>query len=121
MIDNDFVINVPEIEPRLKHATIFQVFDSLAPGESLIIHNDHDPKPVYYQLLSERGDIFTWEYLEQGPQWWDIQVTIKGEDEKETIGQIAAKDLRKAEVFKKHGIDFCCGGKKTVKQACEEK
>ncbi len=115
------VINVPEIEPRLKHATIFQVFDSLAPGESLIIHNDHDPKPVYYQLLSERGDIFTWEYLEQGPQWWDIQVTIKGEDEKETIGQIAAKDLRKAEVFKKYGIDFCCGGKKTVKQVCEEK
>jgi len=29
--------------------------------------------------------------------------------------------LRKAEVFKKYGLDFCCGGKKTVKEACAEK
>lgn len=39
----------------------------------------------------------------------------------ETVGEIAAKDIRKAEVFKKYGIDFCCGGKKSVKRACEEK
>jgi len=38
----------------------------------------------------------------------------------ETVGQIVAKDIRKAEVFKRLGIDFCCGGKKSVKQACEE-
>lgn len=42
-------------------------------------------------------------------------------DIEETVGQIAAKDLRKAEVFKKYGIDFCCGGKKSLKQACNEK
>src|SRR5660397_205809 len=45
---------------------------------------------------------------------------LSGEDD-ETLGEIAAKDLRKAEVFKKYGLDFCCGGKKTVKQACAEK
>jgi regulator of cell morphogenesis and NO signaling len=39
----------------------------------------------------------------------------------ETLGQIAAKDLRKARVFKKYGFDFCCGGKKTVKEACLDK
>jgi regulator of cell morphogenesis and NO signaling len=39
----------------------------------------------------------------------------------ETVGQIAAKDIRKAEVFIKLGIDFCCGGKKSLKQACDEK
>lgn len=117
----DIVINVPSLEPRLKHPTIFQTFDKLEKGESLIIHNDHDPKPVYYQLLSERGDIFTWQYLQQGPQWWDIRVTRKTDAEAETVGQIAAKDLRKAEVFKKYGIDFCCGGKKTVREVCAEK
>lgn len=115
------IINVPEIEPKLKHPTIFQVFDGLAGGESLVIHNDHDPKPVYYQLLGERGDVFTWQYLEQGPQWWDVRVTKKAEGDNETVGQIAAKDLRKAEVFKKYGIDFCCGGKKTVREVCMEK
>jgi len=117
----EIIINIPSLEPRLKHPTIFKTFDTLQTGESLIIHNDHDPKPVYYQLLGERGDVFTWEYLQQGPHWWDIRVTRKGVDDKETIGQIAAKDLRKAEVFKKYGIDFCCGGKKTVREACAEK
>ena len=114
-------INVPLIEPKLKHPTIFKVFDGLAGGESLTIHNDHDPKPVYYQLLGERGDVFIWEYLEEGPEWWDVRITKKGENDKETIGEIAAKDLRKAQVFKKYGIDFCCGGKKTLAQVCNEK
>ena len=50
-----FVINVPILEPQQKHASIFQVFDSMALKGSFIIHNDHDPKPMYYQLLSERA------------------------------------------------------------------
>lgn len=115
------VVDVPSIEPKLKHPRIFEVFDALQKGESLIIHNDHDPKPVYYQLLGERGDVFVWEYLLQGPEFWDVRVTKRGEGESETVGQITAKDLRKAEVFKKYGIDFSCGGKKTVREACKEK
>ena len=39
----------------------------------------------------------------------------------ETIGQMVTNDFRKAEIFKKYGIDFCCGGKKTLMQACAEK
>src|SRR5690606_37631291 len=38
----------------------------------------------------------------------------------ETIGSIAAKDIRKAELLKSKGIDFCCGGNKTVKEASAE-
>ena len=119
---NENILNVTLLEPRQKHPTIFVRFDELTEGESLTIHNDHDPKPLYYQLLGERGNIFTWEYLEQGPEWWKVRITrrITGEND-ETIGQIAAKDLRKAQIFKKYGLDFCCGGKKTVKQACAEK
>ncbi|MCO6460477.1 MAG: iron-sulfur cluster repair di-iron protein [Saprospiraceae bacterium] len=120
-LSEENVINVPDIEPRFKHSTIFETFDKLQPGQSLIIHNDHDPKPLYYQLKSERGEVFTWEYLCQGPKWWDIRVTRLGTESNETIGEIVAKDHRKAEVFKKYGIDFCCGGKKTVRQVCQEK
>jgi regulator of cell morphogenesis and NO signaling len=116
------ILNVTLLEPRQKHPTIFARFDELAEGESLTIHNDHDPKPLYYQLLGERGNIFEWQYLEQGPQLWKVKISkrISGEND-ETLGQLAAKDLRKAEVFKKYGLDFCCGGKKTVKEACAEK
>ena len=116
------ILNVTLLEPRQKHPTIFVRFDELAEGESLTIHNDHDPKPLYYQMLGERGNVFVWEYLEQGPEWWKVKITkrISGENE-ETLGQIAAKDLRKAQILKKYGLDFCCGGKKTVKEACKEK
>lgn len=116
------ILDVTTLEPRLKHPTIFNRFDMLSGGESLVIHNDHDPKPLYYQMLGERGNIFNWEYLEQGPEWWKVKISKRslGETD-ETLGQIAARDLRKASIFKKYGLDFCCGGKKTVKQACLEK
>jgi regulator of cell morphogenesis and NO signaling len=116
------ILNVTLLEPRLKHPAIFNRFDELEDGQSLTIHNDHDPKPLYYQMLGERGNVFTWEYLEQGPVWWKVCITKKRSGEQdETLGQIAAKDLRKAQIFKKYGLDFCCGGKKTVKEACKEK
>ncbi len=113
------VLDVTRIEPRLKHPTIFEHFDALESGESFIIHNDHDPRPLYYQLLGERGNIFTWEYLESGPLHWQVQLAKPAAAE-ETVGEIAAKDIRKAEVFKKLGIDFCCGGKQTLKEAIHQ-
>jgi regulator of cell morphogenesis and NO signaling len=116
------ILNVTLIEPKLKHPSIFARFDELDEGQSLTILNDHDPKPLYYQLLGERGNIFKWTYLEEGPQWWRVEISkrVTGDND-ETLGQLAAKDLRKAQVFKKYGLDFCCGGKKTVKEACAEK
>lgn len=116
------ILNVTLLEPKQKHPTIFVRYDELREGESLTIHNDHDPKPLYYQLLGERGNAFTWEYLEEGPEWWKVRIRkrIYGEND-ETLGQLAAKDLRKVEVFKKYGLDFSCGGEKTVKEACAEK
>ncbi len=121
-LENENILNVTLLEPQMKHPTIFVRFDELTPGESLTIHNDHDPKPLYYQLLGERGNIFTWEYLEEGSKLWRVKISKRTESEAdETLGEIAAKDLRKAEVFKKYGLDFCCGGKKTVKEACAEK
>lgn len=38
-----------------------------------------------------------------------------------SIGEIVTKDFRTASVFSEYGIDFCCGGDKTLKEACEEK
>jgi regulator of cell morphogenesis and NO signaling len=116
------VIDVTKIEPRLKHQTIFNSFDALAEGKAILIHNDHDPKPLYYQLLAERGNIFSWAYIASGPAIWEVEIRKNdGGDNVETIGEIAAKDLRKAEVFKKYGLDFCCGGKKPLEDACKEK
>lgn len=114
------ILNVTVIEPRFKHPTIFEKFDSLNPGQGFILYNDHDPKPLYYQLLAERGQTFTWEYIESGPQVWRVKIAKRTEAEADTtIGELVAKDFRKAQVFKKFGIDFCCGGKKTLKEVCQ--
>lgn len=120
-MENLDILDVTLIEPRFKHPQIFDKFDSLASGDGFIIHNDHDPKPLYYQLLGERGNVFSWEYLENGPVRWKVRIKKHGEETRETIGEIVVKDYRKAQVFKKLGIDFCCGGKKTVEEVCKTK
>lgn len=38
-----------------------------------------------------------------------------------TIGEMVVADYRKAEVFRKYGMDYCCGGKKPLEEACRKK
>jgi regulator of cell morphogenesis and NO signaling len=117
----DIVLDVTLLEPINKHATIFQRFHALKPGENLIIHNDHDPKPLYYQMKEELGDIFHWDYLQEGPDWWKIRLTPQTSPVSErTLGDLVVKEPGNAGVFQKFGLDFCCGGKQTLAEACKE-
>ena len=121
-MNESITIDVTVIEPSLKHATVFNAFDLLNAGEAILLNNDHDPKPLYYQLLGERGSCFSWSYLQNGPETWTIEIRKNTTGaQPETLGEIVSKDLRKAEVFKKLGMDFCCGGKKSLEDACTEK
>ena len=38
-----------------------------------------------------------------------------------TVGEMVVADYRKAEVFRKFGIDYCCGGKKPLEDICRAK
>ena len=67
-------LDVRVIPPREKHPTIFHTFDALEPGESFVLINDHDPFPLRYQFEAERAGHFVWEYLEQGPQVWRVEI-----------------------------------------------
>jgi uncharacterized protein (DUF2249 family) len=71
-------LDVREIPPASKHPTIFDTFDDLEVGESFVLVNDHDPKPLRYQFQAERGeDAFGWRYLKEGPQVWRVELTRK--------------------------------------------
>ena len=37
------------------------------------------------------------------------------------VGELVSEDYRRADIFKSFVIDFCCGGKKSVSQVCEDK
>ena len=77
----DNILDVTTLPPGQKHPAIFVRFDALASGEGLVIHNDHDPKPLYYQLIAERGNVIVWKYEEQGPTLWKVFVQKNGANE----------------------------------------
>jgi Uncharacterized conserved protein len=49
-------------------------FDALEPGSAYELVNDHDPKPLYYQFVAEHAGAFSWDYLEQSPEVWRVQI-----------------------------------------------
>lgn len=68
------VIDVRQLPPAQRHQKIFQLVDELAAGGSFILVNDHDPKPLYYQLEAEYPKQFSWTYLEKGPTVWRVEI-----------------------------------------------
>lgn len=71
------LIDVRTIAPRERHPLIFERLDALTPGDSLRLLNDHDPKPLRYQLDAERPDHFRWDYVEEGPEQWAVDITSR--------------------------------------------
>lgn len=46
-------LDVRDIEPSERHGTIHDRFERLAPGDALKIVNDHEPKPLFYEMREE--------------------------------------------------------------------
>ena len=70
----DDEIDVRSLVPAKRHEKIFQLVEELVPGESFVLVNDHDPKPLYYQLEAEYPPQFTWSYVERGPTVWRVEI-----------------------------------------------
>lgn len=72
------VLDVRSEAPVRRHALIFDTFEGLEVGSAFELVNDHDPKPLYYQLAAEQPGTFSWEYLEQGPVVWRVCIGRTG-------------------------------------------
>jgi uncharacterized protein (DUF2249 family) len=68
------IIDVRTLPPAQRHQKIFQFVNELAAGRSFILVNDHDPKPLYYQLEAEYPKQFGWTYVESGPTVWRVEI-----------------------------------------------
>lgn len=75
MMSTARTLDVRVIPPREKHPAIFDTFATLAPGESFVLLNDHDPKPLRYQFDFEHAGTFEWKYLEEGPSVWRVEIS----------------------------------------------
>ncbi len=62
-----------------RHEMFYKAFADLKPGEAFQFTNDHDPKPLYYQIEAESKEPFRWEYLDKGPDQWRVRVIKTGE------------------------------------------
>lgn len=70
-------LDVRDLPPAQRHRRIFEVLDALVPGETLRLVNDHDPKPLWYQLEAERSGHFGWQPVESGPDRWKVDITSR--------------------------------------------
>lgn len=82
------VLDLRPIAPLQRHAQIFSLFETLQPGQTLELLNDHDPQALNAQFELRSPGQFSWTALEQGPDVWRVQV-----------GKTAAK-----------AASSCCGG-----------
>lgn len=71
------MLDVRKLIPMERHRLIFETYGKLRPGESFVLVNDHDPKPLYYQFEAEHTGQFSWNYLEQGPATWQVEIGRK--------------------------------------------
>lgn len=69
------VIDVRPIPKPQRHPLIFDALEQLASGESLVVHNDHNPIPLRGQVEAIFGPQFSWSYLEEGPEEFRLQFT----------------------------------------------
>ncbi len=67
-------IDLRSMLARERHALIFRELDRLEVGDALTLINDHDPKPLYYQLQAERPGAFAWDSQPISDDEWRVQV-----------------------------------------------
>ena len=67
-------LDLRPLPPMERHRRIFETWNSLKPGESVRITNDHAPKPLQYMFEAEHKGEFEWIYEQEGPVDWIFRI-----------------------------------------------
>lgn len=73
------VFSMLELDVRVlprpqKHPTIRAMLQNLSSGEALRITNDHDPRPLRFELDHDYPNRYRFHYLQSGPQTWVVDI-----------------------------------------------
>ena len=58
-----------------RKAHVLEAFDTLAPGENVVVVNEHLPKGLRVHFEEQRPQAFDWTLLQDGPQVWQVRIT----------------------------------------------
>jgi uncharacterized protein (DUF2249 family) len=50
---SDRTLDLRDVPPPERHPMVYDAFDDLSSGEVLTIVNDHEPKPLFYEMRAE--------------------------------------------------------------------
>lgn len=78
-LESPEVVDVREIPHGQRHPRIFARFARLAPGQGFTLVNNHDPKPLRREFQAAYPGAFTWDYLESGPERWQVRIGREAE------------------------------------------
>lgn len=67
-------IDVRNVAPHERHDLVFSAFNALPQGTALELTSDHDPAPLYRQFKGHFHGLFTWDYIEEGPEIWRVRI-----------------------------------------------
>ena len=71
----EVTLDVRQMPPWERHPKIFEIIDNLGVGDTLKLVNDHDPRPLHYQILAERPGQFEYASREEGTREWVARIT----------------------------------------------
>lgn len=87
-------IDVRDLKPQRRHEALLQTFDELSPGEGFVLVNDHDPKPLYYELRSMHGEVIDWTYRSEGENGWRVEIRKTAESSAGNEDVVTQYDVR---------------------------
>ncbi len=67
-------LDLRQIAPAQRSSLLSSHCAALLPGQTLELINDHDPETLNAQLALRAPGLFSWHYLEQGPQLWRVEI-----------------------------------------------
>ncbi len=73
------IFDVRSVPCSVKHGQIFDHWEKLAVGDYFVLKSDHDPIPLRYQFEFEFKNVYGWDYLEQGPEVFQVKISKLGD------------------------------------------
>jgi uncharacterized protein (DUF2249 family) len=68
------LLDVRTLPAPQRHPRIFALLDQLAPGQELVLINDHEPKPLRSQVQATQPECFAWEPRQTGVHEWTVRI-----------------------------------------------